>query len=166
MELEECPESQYLGLMRQWRGEALPHSGFLERETNSQKHRGPCRSAYGTYSSPEPPGPGSPDRGVWAWGCRSIEAIGITYCVISAPCYRKPSISLMGNNCLRLGSDCFIYSEERRCVHPAITVTQQTLVELAPSERNLHHHPGSRLRRRQAGSPGRLRTSAGTAPGL
>lgn len=152
--------------MHQCRGEASPHFGFLERDKFTEASGGPRRSACGTYSFPEPPGPGSPDSRVWAQGCHSIEAIGITYCVISAPCYGKPSISLMGNNCLRLGSDCFIYSEERRCIHPAIRVTQQTLVELAPSKRNLHHHPGSQHRRRQAGSPGRLRTSAVPAPGL
>lgn len=34
----------------------------------------------------------------------------------------------MGNNCLRVGSDDFICTEEQSCVHPVITVTQQSLV--------------------------------------
>lgn len=38
----------------------------------------------------------------------------------------KPNISLMGSNCHRVGSDAFICTEECGCVHPAITVTQQS----------------------------------------
>lgn len=121
------------GLIHQCRGElfaSLWLSG--KRGKFTEESRGPCRSVCSTYSFPGPLGPGSPDSRIWALGYGSIEAIGIICCVISAPCYGKPRISLIGNNCLRVGSNCFIYSEERRYIHPAITVPQQTLVELAP----------------------------------
>lgn len=36
----------------------------------------------------------------------------------------------MGNNCCGGGHDTFICSEECSCVHPVITVTQQTLANI------------------------------------
>lgn len=67
-------------------------------------------------------------------GMHYIRASGIIYCVHH---WQKPNISLMGNNCCRVGSDAFICTEERSYVHPVIRVTQQTLAMLA-QQSNLH----------------------------
>lgn len=66
-----------------------------------------------------------------------IMTTGIICFVIAVHHWKKPNISLMGNNC-GVGSDAFICTEEYNCVHPIITVTQQTLVNLSTAE-----HPSS-----------------------
>ena len=65
---------------------------------------------------------------------RCIRATGIIYCVTAVHHWKKPNISLMGNNCCRVGSDAFICTEERSYVHPVITVTQQTLANVGTAE--------------------------------
>ena len=63
-----------------------------------------------------------------------IRATGIIYCVTAVHHWKKPNISLMGDNCCRVGSDAFICTEERSYVHPVITVTQQTLANVGTAE--------------------------------